>query len=80
MLTIFFIVINSFSKMFYQKKTLMLETDSVASIGGQRKYTKYVSYPWPPMVAALNFNVYFLICTYQGHLMASSKKKSLDFF
>ena len=30
-----------------------IEIDSAASSGGQVKYTKYVSFPWPPLQAAL---------------------------
>jgi hypothetical protein len=38
------------------------EIDSAASSGGQRKYMKYVNFPWPPLRAArsiLNFTLFF---------------------
>jgi hypothetical protein len=36
------------------------EIDSPASGGGQGKYVKYVSFPWPPLEAVLSvFNVGF---------------------
>jgi hypothetical protein len=38
-----------------------VETDSAGSSGVQENYTKYISFPWPPLEAALSvFNVSFL--------------------
>jgi len=43
-------------------KKLYVETDSVASSRGQAKYTKYATFPWPPLEAALPmFNVFFFV-------------------
>jgi hypothetical protein len=43
-----------------------VETDSLASTGGQGKYMKYVSFPWPPPEAAMSiFNVSYFDKTHK---------------
>jgi hypothetical protein len=50
-----FLLIPS-QKVDFNKKKLMLKIDSAASIGGQGKYMKYVSFSWPPVVTALSIS------------------------
>jgi hypothetical protein len=47
-----FVFNNSFSKkLIFNKKNLTLKIGSASSTGSHRKYIKYVSFPWPPVVA-----------------------------
>jgi hypothetical protein len=39
-----------------------VEIDSAASSGGKGKYMKYVSFPWPPLEAALSILNVSLFC------------------
>jgi hypothetical protein len=57
---------NLFQRSTDQKKHVSkkqnVEIDSPASSGGQEKYVKYASVPWPPLEAALPiFNVSFFL-------------------
>jgi len=38
--------------MLFLTKLIKLKIDSAASAGGQEKYTKYIHFPWPTVVAA----------------------------
>jgi hypothetical protein len=49
-MVIFFVFIDLFSKCL--KKNVELNIDSAASTGSHEKYMKYVSFSWPPVVAA----------------------------
>jgi hypothetical protein len=41
----------------------MSQIDSAASTGGQKKYIKCVSFPWPPVVAALATSTFCFLFT-----------------
>ena len=51
LINIFLVFINSFSKIVFNKKNPKLNTDSAVSMVRYGKYLKYISFPWPPVVA-----------------------------
>jgi hypothetical protein len=53
LIAISFAFVNSFSKIIFNKKKLMLRIDSAASSGGQEKLTYSKYFPWPPLEAGV---------------------------
>jgi hypothetical protein len=45
-------------KKFIYHNSLTIIIQNAASTGGQRCYMKYVSFPWPPVVAAFSFSTF----------------------